>query len=208
MQGHKDDRSKPSQPKTPARCLKLLQKRLDPSRCKGPQPVGPSNDLKERAMPWLGGQDTGAAVPALEARMIPTAKGAAGRNHARVSPECAAAGSIERGQEGREHDFSAWPPPRTDQAVQRQRLGENEDEDHAHKQLGLLRVGAHARVAHDADGHAGAQASQAAGQACRKVRVPVEEVVGLVRGLVDCGEVGWQAAQHEVGARWAQPMGT
>ena len=77
-------------------------------------------------------------------------------------------------------------PLRTDEAVQRQRLGENEDEDHAHKQLGLLRVGADAGVAHNADGHAGAQARQTARQAGSKVRVAVEEVVRLVRGLVDC----------------------
>ncbi len=50
----------------------------------------------------------------------------------------------------------------TDEAIQRQRLGENEDKDHAHKQLGLLRVGPHAGVTHNADGHAGTQARKAA----------------------------------------------
>ena len=70
-----------------------------------------------------------------------------------------------------------------------------------HKQLGLLRVGAHAGVAHDADGHAGAQARQAARQARRKVRVAVEEVVGLVLRLVDC--VAYRAG----GGRWVQGWG-
>ena len=43
---------------------------------------------------------------------------------------------------------------RTNQPVQRQRFRENEDENHADKQFGLLRVGADARVADDADRHA------------------------------------------------------
>ena len=79
----------------------------------------------------------------------------------------------------------ASPPPRTDQPVQRQRLGENEDQDHAHKQLGLLRVGAHARVADDADRHPGREAGEAAREAGGEVGVAVEEIVGFVGGLVD-----------------------
>lgn len=62
-----------------------------------------------------------------------------------------------------------------------------------HKQLGLLRVGAHARVSHNADGHAGAQARQAAGQPRSKVGVAIKEVVGLVLRLVDCGWWVWCA---------------
>lgn len=56
------------------------------------------------------------------------------------------------------------PPhnPLTNQPVQRQRFRENENEDHADKQLGLLRVGAHASIANDADGHARGEAGQAA----------------------------------------------
>lgn len=76
---------------------------------------------------------------------------------------------------------------RTDEAVQRQRLGKNQDQDHADVQLGLLSIGPekehavlvctknghnnirwyntpHARVAHDANGHAGSQASESTSQ--------------------------------------------
>lgn len=48
----------------------------------------------------------------------------------------------------------------------------------------------HARVSDNADGHAGAEAGQAAGQPRAKVGVAVKEVVCLVGGLVDCGGRG------------------
>ena len=193
----------------------------EPAACAG-QPGGAAA---------LGDQDMGAAVPALDARMIPTAGrkeprggGGGGGGGGGISvnactqhphrmqrrgcwawlaarrPESLAthAASIQPAQRlctawrlapassrGRTRRRAA-PPLRTDQAVQRQRLGENQDEDHAHKQLGLLRVGAHAGVAHDADRHPRAQACQPARQARRKVGVAVEKVVGLVLGLVDC----------------------
>mmetsp|Transcript_24700 Transcript_24700/g.63644 ORF Transcript_24700/g.63644 Transcript_24700/m.63644 type:complete len:85 (+) Transcript_24700:303-557(+) len=40
------------------------------------------------------------------------------------------------------------------QAIQRQSLSENEDEDHSYKELGLLSIGPDSRVSHDSDGHA------------------------------------------------------
>mmetsp|Transcript_39514 Transcript_39514/g.63367 ORF Transcript_39514/g.63367 Transcript_39514/m.63367 type:complete len:236 (-) Transcript_39514:322-1029(-) len=64
-----------------------------------------------------------------------------------------------------------------DEAVQGQRLGENEDEDHSGEQLGLLGVGANASVPHDADGHPGGEAREAARQARGEVRVPLEQGV-------------------------------
>lgn len=76
------------------------------------------------------------------------------------------------------------------QPVESQRLGENEDEDHAHKKFRLLRVCPDSGVADDADGHPGGEAGEAAGEARGEVGVAVEEVVGLVRGLVDCRECG------------------
>lgn len=79
---------------------------------------------------------------------------------------------------------------RTDQAVQRQGLSENEDENHAYKQLGLLGIGTHACVPNNANGHASSQGSQAASQAGGKVGVAVKEVVRLICGLVDYGGGG------------------
>jgi len=56
-----------------------------------------------------------------------------------------------------------------DEAVEAERLREDEDEDHADVELALLRVGAHARVANDANRNAGREPTQAAGKASRKV---------------------------------------
>ena len=49
---------------------------------------------------------------------------------------------------------------RHDEAVQPQDLGEDQDQDHAHEQPGLLGRAPHARVPHDADGEAGGQAAE------------------------------------------------
>ena len=65
-------------------------------------------------------------------------------------------------------------------------LREDEDEDHADEEAGLLRVGAHAGVAHDADGEAGGQGAHADGEAGAQVRVArVGRVVGGVHLAVD-----------------------
>jgi hypothetical protein len=47
-----------------------------------------------------------------------------------------------------------------DQAVQTQGLGENENQNHAHKQLLLLAHCAHAGVAHNSDSHAGRETTR------------------------------------------------
>lgn len=85
-----------------------------------------------------------------------------------------------RGTAGGENDAD-------DEAVQGERLGENEDKDHAGKQLGLLRVGAHAGVADDANGHASSQAREPARKPRGKVSVPLEERVAY---RVDCWSRG------------------
>jgi len=64
-----------------------------------------------------------------------------------------------------------------DEAVQSERLGKDEDEDHADEELWLLRVSPNASVADNADGHARGQATEATGKACRQVGIAVEEVV-------------------------------
>ena len=69
-----------------------------------------------------------------------------------------------------------------DEPVQRQRLAEDQDQDHAHEDLVLLRVGPHARVAHDADGQSGRQRAEAAAEPRSQVRVAVVE---RVPGSVD-----------------------
>lgn len=57
-----------------------------------------------------------------------------------------------------------------DEAVEPQHLGEDQDEDHAHEEPGLLGGAPHAGVAHDADGEPGRQAAQAHAQACAEVQ--------------------------------------
>jgi len=81
-----------------------------------------------------------------------------------------------------------------DEPVERERLGEDEDEEHAREELGLLRVGADARVADDADGHARGEAGEAARQAGAEVGVPLEEGVRWrngVEGRARGGGGGW-----------------
>ena len=65
-----------------------------------------------------------------------------------------------------------------DETVESKSFGEDQDEDHADEQLGLLRVGPDAGVADDADGHAGGEAGDAAGESGGEVHVAVEKVVG------------------------------
>ena len=65
-----------------------------------------------------------------------------------------------------------------DETVESESFGEDEDEDHADEQLGLLRVGPDSGVADDADGHAGGEAGEAAGESGGEVHVAVEKVVG------------------------------
>lgn len=57
-----------------------------------------------------------------------------------------------------------------DEAVEPQHLGENQDQDHAHEEPGLLSGASHARVAHDADGKPSCQAAQAHAQAGAKMQ--------------------------------------
>ena len=52
-----------------------------------------------------------------------------------------------------------------DEAVQTQDLGEDQDQDHAHEEPGLLGRTPHARVPHDADGEARGQAAEAHAEA-------------------------------------------
>ena len=58
---------------------------------------------------------------------------------------------------------------RHDEAVQPEHLGEDEDEDHADEEPGLLGRAAHPGVAHDADGVARSEPGQAHGQAGAQV---------------------------------------
>ena len=63
-----------------------------------------------------------------------------------------------------------------DEAVQPQDLGEDEDQDHAHEQPGLLGRAPHAGVAHDADGESSRQTAEAHAQTGSKVEeTPVGE---------------------------------
>lgn len=48
-----------------------------------------------------------------------------------------------------------------DEPVETQDLSEDQDEDHAHEEPGLLRRASHTCVAHDADGKAGCQSAEA-----------------------------------------------
>jgi hypothetical protein len=59
-----------------------------------------------------------------------------------------------------------------DEAVETEDLGENEDEDHADEEAGLLGRAAHAGVADDADGVAGSEAGQADSQAGTQMNEP------------------------------------
>lgn len=69
-----------------------------------------------------------------------------------------------------------------DEAVEPQHLGEDQNEDHAHEEPGLLSGAPHTGVAHDADGEPGRQAAQAHAQAGAKVQeAPVgEETKGFI----------------------------
>lgn len=69
-----------------------------------------------------------------------------------------------------------------DEAVEPQHLGEDQDEDHAHEEPGLLGGAPHAGVAHDADGEPGRQAAQAHAQAGAEVQEA--PVPGKTRGLI------------------------
>merc|ERR1712066_134753 len=72
------------------------------------------------------------------------------------------------------------------QAVQTQSLGEDEDEDHANEEAGLLSVGAHASIAHNANGKAGCQGAHADGEAGTEVRIAgVCRVGGCLHLAVD-----------------------
>lgn len=79
-----------------------------------------------------------------------------------------------------------------DKAVETERLGEDENEDHAHVQLGLLSRSAHARIAHNADRNARSHAAQATRETGRQVRKTGE------RGVLDLSSRGrhldWRAA--------------
>merc|ERR1719498_830547 len=67
---------------------------------------------------------------------------------------------------GRRRDHKA-----DDEAVKAKRLREDKDEDHADEEARLLRVGAHAGVAHDADSEARRQRRHADREPGPKVRV-------------------------------------
>jgi len=64
-----------------------------------------------------------------------------------------------------------------DQAVQAERLSENQDEHHADVQLGLLRRSTHASVTNDANSNASGHTAEAASEASGKVRIAGERRV-------------------------------
>mmetsp|Transcript_21584 Transcript_21584/g.59021 ORF Transcript_21584/g.59021 Transcript_21584/m.59021 type:complete len:202 (+) Transcript_21584:130-735(+) len=73
-----------------------------------------------------------------------------------------------------------------DEAVQAQRLGKDEDQDHADEEPRLLRVGADAGVAHDADGEAGREGAHADRESSAEVRVArVSRIVCRIHLAVD-----------------------
>ena len=53
--------------------------------------------------------------------------------------------------EGRIKGSLGGEDQRYDQSIQRQRLSEDQNQNHAHEDLLLLRVGPHTRVSHDPD---------------------------------------------------------
>ena len=61
---------------------------------------------------------------------------------------------------------------RNDEAVQTEDLGENEDEDHADEELGLLASTANTAVAHNADGVARGETRDADGETRAEVEEP------------------------------------
>ena len=75
---------------------------------------------------------------------------------------------------------------RHDETVQTQRLGENEDEDHANKELVLLSDGAHAGVTDDTNSHTSGQAGETTTQTGREMRIPSE--AGVLSSA--CASVG------------------
>lgn len=109
----------------------------------------------------------GVAVPALDARMMPTAGGVqphSGHVYARftkppacaVRPALAHTPALFQPRHGRQpqqpppppffpkqkvRQNPGHPPPLTNQTIQSQSLSENQNQDHAHKQLGLLGIG-------------------------------------------------------------------
>jgi hypothetical protein len=56
-----------------------------------------------------------------------------------------------------------------DEAIQRERLGENEDEDHDHEKLWLLRCCAHAGISNNSNANTGGEARKAVGEPGREV---------------------------------------
>ena len=79
-----------------------------------------------------------------------------------------------------------------DEAVQAERLGEDEYEHHAHVHFALLRHRTHGAVAHDANGDAGAKAAETAAEARGKVRK------AGVRGVVRVTPAAVGARSHRV----------
>ena len=85
---------------------------------------------------------------------------------------------------------------RHDEPVEPQRLAKDEDQNHAYVEPGLLPDGAHARVAHDADGQARRERRQAAREARGEVRKARKGRVGVEAAG---GRVDWEGRQR--GAR-------
>lgn len=97
----------------------------------------------------------GVAVPALDARMMPTARG---DNHNTSHAQAGSTESVQDAQPTRPSPPASLPveagpapntpfkkkgqpPPLTNQTIQSQSLSKNQNQDHTHKQLGLLGIG-------------------------------------------------------------------
>ncbi|CAG5897624.1 unnamed protein product, partial [Menidia menidia] len=73
-----------------------------------------------------------------------------------------------------------------DEPVEPQHLGEDQDQDHAHEEPGLLGGASHAGVAHDADGEPGGQPAQAhtqTGPQTMAAEAPITAKKGEYSGL-------------------------
>ncbi|KAG7266685.1 hypothetical protein CRUP_038073 [Coryphaenoides rupestris] len=76
-----------------------------------------------------------------------------------------------------------------DEAVEPQHLGEDEDQDHAHEEAGLLGCAPHASVTHDANGKAGGQAAEAHTQASTQMAMIPAMTTGMMDFMISSGRI-------------------
>lgn len=72
-----------------------------------------------------------------------------------------------------------------DETVEAEHFREDEDEDHAHEEPGLLGSAPHACIAHNADGKAGCQPAQAHTQASAQLKETLVETDAFSQGVGD-----------------------